>query len=71
MPKEGAPGLRALLGRILAALVLGTATLFVMKPDPQAHWATPPGNVIRVRAQHVSPADQLRRSGLRFDLYAV
>ena len=71
MPKEDHLGLRTFLGRLLAAVVLGTATLLVMKPDPEAHWATPPVSVIRVRMHHVMPAEQLRRAGLRFDLYAV
>jgi len=62
---------RTILGRVLAAFVVGTATLLLMKPDPEMHWATPPANVIRVARDRSSAADQLRRRGLRVGLYVV
>jgi len=59
---------RVFLGRILAAVVVGTATLLLMKPEPTTHWATPPAGVIRTWEQ-VGAAAQFRRFGLRIALH--
>jgi len=61
---------RVFLGRILAAMVVGTATLLMMKPEPTMHWATPPA-VIRIASRTANTAAQLRRFGLRIALRVI
>ena len=34
--------MRRLLGRIGRAVVIGVATIFVRKPEPDQHWSEPP-----------------------------
>ncbi len=71
MPKVAYFSVRAFLGRVLAAVVVGIATLLIMKPEPTTHWATPPAGVIRVARNVAGLAAQLRRSGLRIQLHVA
>ena len=42
--------------RLLGALVIGVATMFVMKPDPRMHWSiSPTARVITVAHRRRSP----------------
>ena len=52
--------MRLAAARMLGALVIGVATLFVLKPDPRTHWSIPPGKVIVVTFERLHPS-------LRFD----
>ena len=63
--------LRGLVVQLLAALVLGTATLLVMKREPRTHWAIPPANVITIASRTNFSADLLRGAGFRFELHLV
>ena len=55
--------LKALLG----AIVIGVATYFVMKPDPEMHWSIPPNAIVITIDDAVEPGQLYRRGGLCFD----
>jgi hypothetical protein len=69
MPKVAYLAVRAFVGRVLAAAVVGTATLLLMKPNPTMHWSIPPA--IAITSHHATTAEQLRRFGLRIRLRAL
>ena len=56
-----------LLKTLLGAVVIGFATYFVLKPDPEMHWSIPPNAIVIEIDQHIDADALYRRGGLVFD----
>jgi hypothetical protein len=54
------------LWRIVGALLIGVATIFVMKHDPREHWAIPPTSKLVLVLDDSTSQDSLDLDAWRF-----